>query len=72
LRDAMNTREWPPGHTLYSEGGLHLSFDPPSGPGILMRVDELRDVVTVLRVEVFRSEADALAWFAEQRKKYAN
>jgi hypothetical protein len=68
----MQKREWPPGHTLYSEGGLHLSFDPPSGPGILMRIDELREQITVLRVKAFKTEEAALAWFAKQRKKYTH
>lgn len=69
-------REWPVGHRLFSEGGLHLAFDPPEGgddgPAILLKIDEAREVITVMRVAVFRDDDSALAWFAEQRKRYSH
>lgn len=72
----MKVTEWPAGHRLFSEGGFHLAFDPPEegddGPAILLQFDEVRDVVIVMRVGVFRDDETALAWFAEQRKKYAH
>lgn len=72
----MNVREWPPGHRLFSEGGLHLAFDPPQEgdeqPAILMKIDAGRNEITVMRVAVFRDDVAALAWFAKQRKRYAH
>jgi len=68
-------REWPPGHRLFSEGEFHLSFDPPHGkeqPAMLLKVDERRNTVTVYAAEVFTNDEDALAWFEQQRKRYAS
>ena len=70
----VRVRDWPRGHRLFSEGDLHLAFDPPEpgddNPAILLKIDE--HTVTVLRVRVFRDDESALAWFAEQRKHYAH
>ena len=67
----MKVREWPAGHRLFSEGGFHLCFDEPQRgekvPAILCRIEG--DVLTILNVEVFDSDAAALAWFAQQRKR---
>jgi hypothetical protein len=71
----MIVREWPAGHRLFSEGGYHLAFDPPPEgeemPAILLRIDAAREVVEVLRVASFSKDEDALAWFAEERRKRA-
>ena len=68
----MIEREWPPGHRLFSEGDLHLAFDPPEGkrmPAILCRINPKAETLTVLRVELFDSDEAALSWFAAQRRK---
>lgn len=72
----MRVREWPAGHRLFSEGGFHLAFDPPEEdeemPAILLKIDEARNAVLVMRVKAFRDDESALRWFAEQRKQNAH
>ena len=41
-------------------------------PAILMKIHPASETVTVLRIDLFDSDEAALAWFAKQRKKYAN
>lgn len=69
----MKIREWPLGHRLFSEGGFHLSFDPPEeageNPAVFCSIDPGHDVLTVIAVAAFKDDEAALAWFAEQRKK---
>lgn len=67
----MKIREWPAGHRLFSEGGFHMSFDPPEeageNPAIFCSIDD--ETVTVIKVAAFKTDAAALAWFAQMRKK---
>lgn len=70
----MIEREWPPGHRLFSEGDLHLAFDPPEGkrmPAILCKINAAAETLTVLRIKIFDSDEKALAWFAAERLKRA-
>lgn len=69
----MEIREWPAGHRLFSEGGFHLAFDPPTDeemPALLLKIEG--ETVIVLRVKMFDNDEAALAWFAEERKKRSN
>lgn len=73
--ELLTISEWPAGHRLFSQGGFHLAFDPPDGcemPAILMRINRVSETVTVLRIASFKRDADALAWFAEQRHQRGN
>jgi len=72
----MIEREWPPGHRLFPEGGFHLAFDPPDGEpraAILLTLDAQTNTGTILAIEAFANDADALHWFsAECAKRAAN
>lgn len=71
----MKIREWPKGHRLFSEGGFHMSFDPPDDedePAIVLKEDEKTGIRTVYAIATFKTDEAALKWFAEQRKKFAH
>lgn len=70
----IEVREWPKGHRLFSDGDFHLSFDPPveggEMPAIFMKIRP-PDVVEILAVGVFKSDADALDWFRSESNRCA-
>lgn len=83
----LEVREWPPGHRLFTdtETGLHMSFDPPESemmfttrggdqrqPAIMMRIDPARNTCTILAVDAFATEKEALEWFMNERGKHAH
>lgn len=65
----MNIVEWPPGHRLFVEGSLCMSFDPPE-PGervpalFLRKLDDNK--VEILDIQLFYSDEAALEWFEEK------